>query len=134
MVCGGDPSLPFRSEWLKFNPIERAPTAGRQQKAWRQLSAGYGIGRCNHTPPGPIFQGRYLHSCSWSGVGAKKVDVGKHPAESFPKTYRSVLALAPSRLSRNRARITASRGGGDIRGRIRYFLPAEDNWPSRHVT
>ena len=44
----------------------------------------------------------YLHS--WNSVGAKKVGVG-YLAESFPKTYRSVLP--PSWLPSNRAWKTA---------------------------
>ena len=48
--------------------------------------------------------GRYLHG--WNGADAKKVGVGKHLAESFPKTHRSVLA--PSWLPSIRAWETAT--------------------------
>ena len=38
-------------------------------------------------PPWATFHTRYLHSWNYS-VGAEKAGVGKHLAESFPKTYR----------------------------------------------
>ena len=48
------------------------------------------------TPLGPVFHGRYLHS--WNSAGAEKGLRWNYFAESFPKTYRSVFALAPSWL------------------------------------
>ena len=63
--------------------------------------------------PGLIFRAQYLHS--WSSIGAQKVRPGKHVAESFRKTYRSVLA--PSWLSSSRAGKTAP-GGCDAHHRV----------------
>ena len=59
-------------------------------------------------PPGPIIHGWYLQS--WNSAGAKEVGGGNISLKSFPKTYGSVLALAPSWLSSNRAWKTGPRG------------------------
>ena len=76
-------------------------------------AATYRKGRCmciTLTPLGPVFHGRYLHS--WNSAGAEKGLRWNYFAESFPKTYRSVLALAPSWLTSNRALKSALRGCG----------------------
>ena len=89
----------------------------RHKKCWFGPKKNrYGIRRWTSHPPGPIS----MVDTSTVGivliVSVPKRSAMEHLAESFPKTYRSVLA--PSWLSSNRAWKTAP-GGVDIQSRIR---------------
>ena len=95
--------------------------SGRQREKSTKKLDDYREERCTshyHTPLGRFSMVSISQQLEW--CRCQKGRRWQHHAESFPKMYRSVLALAPSGLSSNRAWKTAP-GGCDKHRGIRHI-------------